>query len=436
MGGLIASLSVGCVGPAFGEDELAMKYGNGKMIDTSLVDQACLKDKCALQSKECLVDDPSCRKGLTCTAKCMGDNACITGCMARWGNSRLDNLLKCTIEENECIKVAILPGGGDAPGRELPSPIPTVSNFDKKQLEGKWYKVLGFNKNYDCYACQRNTFTRDTDNKDKLLMDVEFSMPRLLEDGSPPPPSNKAEQVFVSEDGTMLGSKSIALNDYHTNEVMTFDSPHELDLTEPSAVLSLGGKKGTMRYARTAHSEGEMFGLKFNENWYVIGSNDPEDQDEFKVIYYNGKTRQNTYSGAFVYARQRELPEAAMAKVYKIAADAGLNPDQFCKIRNGCFSESDDNVVPSPKQPLRGILASTKVSELLGVKPVFGEGYINRVESEIEREEEIVVESARKWYHKVGDYLENPHRHFKLIDELRETMDWPEEIRSEVISRR
>ena len=243
--GSLLSLSLafgGAASPAFGEDELAAKYGNGKLLDTSLVDQACLVDKCSIQSKECLVEDPSCRKGLTCTAKCMGDNACITGCMARWGNSHLDNLLKCTIEENECIKVAILPGGGDAAGAELPSPIPTVPNFNKRQLEGRWYKVMGFNKNYDCYACQRNTFTKDANNKDNLLMDVEFSMPRFLEDGSPPPPSNKAEQVFVSEDGTMRGSKSIALNDYHTNEVMTFDSAHELDLSEPSAVLSLGGK--------------------------------------------------------------------------------------------------------------------------------------------------------------------------------------------------
>ncbi|GMI11318.1 hypothetical protein TrRE_jg8561, partial [Triparma retinervis] len=230
--GSLLSLSLafgGAASPAFGEDELAAKYGNGKLLDTSLVDQACLVDKCSIQSKECLVEDPSCRKGLTCTAKCMGDNACITGCMARWGNSHLDNLLKCTIEENECIKVAILPGGGDAAGAELPSPIPTVPNFNKRQLEGRWYKVMGFNKNYDCYACQRNTFTKDANNKDNLLMDVEFSMPRFLEDGSPPPPSNKAEQVFVSEDGTMRGSKSIALNDYHTNEVMTFDSAHELD---------------------------------------------------------------------------------------------------------------------------------------------------------------------------------------------------------------
>ena len=97
------------------EDELYAKYG-GKGLDTSLVDKECLMNKCSLQAKACLQDDPDCRKGLTCTAKCLGDNACITGCFARYGTPNLDGLLKCTIEDNECIKVAILEGGADAYG--------------------------------------------------------------------------------------------------------------------------------------------------------------------------------------------------------------------------------------------------------------------------------------------------------------------------------
>jgi len=97
--------------PALAEDELAARYGGG--FDSSLIDQTCLVNKCSLQAKSCLADDPSCRKGLTCTAKCLGDNSCITGCMARYGDKNLDNLLKCTIEDNECIKVAILQGGAD-----------------------------------------------------------------------------------------------------------------------------------------------------------------------------------------------------------------------------------------------------------------------------------------------------------------------------------
>lgn len=98
------------------EDELYAKYG-GKGLDTSLVDKECLVNRCSLQAKACLQDDPDCRKGLTCTAKCLGDNACITGCFARYGTPNLDGLLKCTIEDNECIKVAILEGGGDAYGK-------------------------------------------------------------------------------------------------------------------------------------------------------------------------------------------------------------------------------------------------------------------------------------------------------------------------------
>ncbi|KAL3894921.1 MAG: hypothetical protein SGARI_007603, partial [Bacillariaceae sp.] len=78
---LAASLALNPMA-AFAENELSDKYG-GKGFDSSLVDQTCLVDKCSLQAKACLADDPSCRKGLTCTAKCLGDNACITGCMAR-----------------------------------------------------------------------------------------------------------------------------------------------------------------------------------------------------------------------------------------------------------------------------------------------------------------------------------------------------------------
>ena len=261
---------------AHAEDELLAKYG-GKGFDSSLVDQTCLVDKCSLQAKACLADDPSCRKGLTCTAKCLGDNACITGCMARYGDVQLDNLLKCTIEDHECIKIAILDGGADSYGQEPRSPAPTVQNMALASMEGSWYKVIGFNPNYDCYACQRNTFTSPNDNanqnnnnfhnanlfaaNNKLLMDVEFSMPHLLPDGSPPPPKNQRETIAADDTtGLMMGSKSIALNDYETHETMIFDSVQQPLERATNLIL----RKGTNRkatYSRTAHSEGEMFGL-------------------------------------------------------------------------------------------------------------------------------------------------------------------------------
>jgi|UniRef100_A0A7S4RVB4 hypothetical protein len=421
-------------GAAHAENELSDKYG-GKGFDTSLVDQTCLVDKCSLQAKACLADDPSCRKGLTCTAKCLGDNACITGCMARYGDQNLDNLLKCTIEDNECIKVAILDGGADKFGEEPRPPAPTVRNFDLASMQGSWYKVVGFNPNYDCYACQRNTFSAPEGGNalgignDRLQVDVEFSMPHMLPDGTPPPPENKRESVKVNEvDGLVFGSQSIGFNDYRTHETMVFDNARDSSSRLSNLVLGKG-TSNEQSYSRTAHSEGEMFGLKFWENWYIIGENDPG-QAEFKFIYYNGKTRQNTYDGAFVYSRSRELTPDAMQKVYQIASDAGMNPDQFCKIRNGCFrDEAPAKDIGTPSNPFRGIIASTKISELLGVESVAAE----TVMRETPPPKELMPVNAgtkRAWWYEVGDYLEDPHRHFKAMDSLRQTMEWPEFVKN------
>lgn len=432
---LSAALLFGASTPSFAENELAAKYG-GKGFDSSLVDQTCLVDKCSLQAKACLADDPDCRKGLTCTAKCLGDNTCITGCMARYGDSNLDDLLKCTIEDNSCIKIAILDGGADKFGEEPRPPAPTVNNFKMNTMEGQWYKVAGYNPNYDCYACQKNTFSAPESSgyfgkaNDKLEVDVQFSMPRMMPDGTPPPPRNERESITI-EDGLMYGSQSIGFNDYETHETMVFDSPS----TPKSEMMSIVLGRGTSNeanYQRTAHSEGEMFGLKFWENWYIIGENDPG-QEEFKFVYYNGKTRQNTYNGAFVYSRTKEVGPETMKKVYSIASNAGMDPDQFCKIRNGCFKDdAPDAGLGSPSNPFRGIIASTKVSQLLGVEPVAAEGVIKNTQTataKLHLNEDTT--NQRHWWHEAGDYLENPHRHFQAMDSLRIPMDWPDYVKSQ-----
>ncbi len=246
-------------------------------------------------------DDPDCRKGLTCTAKCLGDNSCITGCFAKYGNPNLDNLLKCTIEDHECIKVAILEGGADKFGEEPQSPAPTVQSFDLKSMEGTWYKVAGYNPNYDCYACQRNTFSspqhtgeKDTGGSsvggllgammasinggpaDRLQVDVEFSMPRLLEDGSPPPPSGVRETFVANANAAdsiaaNTGLQSVGYNQYSTHETMVFDTAtNNIGDSIVDNIMKLGNKGEEKLYSRTAHSEGEMFGLsELTFIWFV-----------------------------------------------------------------------------------------------------------------------------------------------------------------------
>jgi hypothetical protein len=302
---LLVTTPLSHVSAAHAEDELYAKYGN-KGLDTSLVDKDCLVNQCALQAKACLQDDPSCRKGLTCTAKCLGDNACITGCFAKYGTPNLDTLLKCTIEDNDCIKIAILEGGPDTLGTEPRSIAPTVQNFNMASLEGTWYKVVGYNPNYDCYACQRNTFSSpqrssNSDEKtpvvvggllghafskltsssaaaDQLQVNVEFSMPRMmnddellyLEDGSPIPPISGIRETYTASNndgGSGVsgsgGLQSVGYNAYSTHETMIFDhtATHN-SINSIQNVLTLGkGTDNEKLYSRTAHSEGEMFGL-------------------------------------------------------------------------------------------------------------------------------------------------------------------------------
>ena len=143
-----------------------------------------------------------------------------------------------------------------------------------------------------------------------------------------------------------------------------------------------------------------------------------------------------------------------MKKVYQIAVNAGMDPNQFCRIRNGCFTD-EPSVIPSlplmqqeePPQSsfgggggdggfFRGLIASTRISEMLGVEPVSARDTVNQ---DILRSSTTSVSSSlpskaidapqqRAWWHEVGDYLENPHRHFEAMDNLRVPMEWPEDV--------
>ena len=97
---------------------------------------------------------------MTCTAKCLGDNACITGCFAKYGNEPMNDLLECSIEKNACIKVAILPPGPDSAKTAPAPPLAPVADFKPRSLEGTWYKVMGWNDRYDCFDCQCNSFEK------------------------------------------------------------------------------------------------------------------------------------------------------------------------------------------------------------------------------------------------------------------------------------
>ena len=282
--------------PAFAENELAA-LANSKST-SELVDPQCFADKCSVQTKAC-IDNPDCTKGLVCTAKCMGDAECTVGCFARYGNAALDDVLSCTIEDASCIKIAMMTPGADGP-LDAPLPPSPIIPVSRSSLQGKWYKVMGFNPKYDCFDCQCNTFDKSsarevgaTIDSNSMNVEVEYSMPRVRTGAAP-------ERFSAT-----------------LHETLEFD-------TTPGS-------------RRTAHTEGKMFGLTFWENWYLIGENKPN-EPQFKFVYYTGKTLQNRYEGAFVYSRKPELPRDAMPHIYRLAREAGMDPTRMCAIDNGCFN--------------------------------------------------------------------------------------------------
>ena len=110
----------------------------------------------------------------------------------------------------------------------------------------------------------------------------------------------------------------------------------ENSLTEHMVIDGLKGNANENESGgRTMHTGGQMYGLSFDENWYIIGESDGKgDIPEFKVIAYKGHTLQGNYEGSFIYAKERVLPDAAIPAVRDVLLRGGLDFDKFTRIDN------------------------------------------------------------------------------------------------------
>lgn len=271
------------------------EYAKENQMEQS--DVGCFVKQCGDQTKQ-LFSNPRGVKGVVCLGQCKGEQACASRCFAEFGSESLNAWLSCTIEENECVKV---PKNVDNSAEEV-GYSNAVKSFDPSTLEGKWYKTDGLNPNYDLFDCQSNVFKRTSDNE--LDMDIFFRVAR-------------------PEGG------------YWENELtehMVVDAPlRRGSVAEESSASSNAAKD------RTMHTGGKMYGLEFSENWYIIGESDGSNGvPPFKLVAYRGHTLQGNYDGAFVYAKEPVLPEAALPAVKTAAAKAGLNFDSFTRIDNTC----------------------------------------------------------------------------------------------------
>jgi len=247
---------------------------------------------------------------------------CSTGCFAKFGSQNLDNMMSCSVEKHDCVKV---PGkeslAGWSQDRLSDLPHRPLTSFDAGRLEGNWYKVMGLDSRYDCFDCQTNSFEKL--GSTSLRMKALFRIPRPTSPGYLQ--STIEEELQVA--GTVESNKAIV---------------EAVSNSDPAVVPHL-------------QSKGEMFGLTFWENWYIMGESErglPStsglvasagssdgifESPDLKLVYYTGHTLQGNYKGAFLYSRSRILTSAVMAEAADIIKRAGLDPSSFCIIRNQCF---------------------------------------------------------------------------------------------------
>jgi hypothetical protein len=268
-------------------------------------DVGCFVNQCGEETKN-LFKNPRGIKGVSCLGRCKGEQACATRCFAEFGSEDLNAWLSCTIEDKECVKV---PKNVDNSAENTAAYAGTVTKFDPSSLVGNWYKTDGLNPNYDLFDCQSNAFTVSPTSTDGI-------------DGKP---TELDMGIFFRVNRPAGGYWENDLTEHMV-----------IDAVLPKAEKAAAASETDP--GRTMHTSGKMYGLIFEENWYIVGESDgSKDIPEFKLVAYRGHTLQGNYEGAFVYAKESKLPAAAVPAVREAAAKAGLNFGDFTRIDNAWY---------------------------------------------------------------------------------------------------
>ena len=292
-GSLLLASAVG--GPARAEDAPSAGFeefaAQGGVMTT---DPKCFFDQCGDQSRACFTN-PSCLKGITCLGNCRGEQLCATQCFARFGSERLNAWLSCTLEDKGCVTTGVKQD--TAAFYAKPPQTKAMAKFQPSDLEGKWYKVLGYNPKYDGYPCQINTFSPRPDGG--LDNDILFRVPKPAGQGRGAWQNNFVEGM--ARDAGPQGKASMTV-------------------------------------------EGKMFGLTFHEQWYVLGQGTGPD---WRAVAYIGDTQQGPYDGAFVYTREKDTLSGPDGPAIRRAVDAalgeaGLDPRNMAAIDNSCPADVTD----------------------------------------------------------------------------------------------
>ncbi len=124
---------------------------NGQ-IDEQDISQ-CMTSQCSAEMQTC-IGNSTCTQAMLCTSGCLSDlepERCQIECSVTNYSPLLEDLMACSVEK------------GCFPDSTYECPIPpdasSLADIDVGDLEGNWYVIRGLSNTFDCWDCERYTFT-------------------------------------------------------------------------------------------------------------------------------------------------------------------------------------------------------------------------------------------------------------------------------------
>ncbi|KAH3877232.1 uncharacterized protein LOC127865316 isoform X1 [Dreissena polymorpha] len=240
-------------------------------------DVLCIAEHCGRQSAAC-VTDADCRHNMECMTKCgLTNHKCMYECMNTYEDEVFDAFMKCMVDDNHCMTLT-----PPDPAFRCSPPVSALGDFNLSELTGRWYIVLGLNRDYDCFDCQITTYK--------------------------PTPNSSNYTLTELYDVVMLNGS--------TRHMVATQQVAQLDPLKP-AVLDY-----------TNH----LMGITMYEKWQIV---DVSQSGTYLIVYYCGHMSADWwYEGNLVYYRQPTISPEDYSKIsdavrQKIGHDVG----DYCRPR-------------------------------------------------------------------------------------------------------
>ena len=228
----------------------------------------------------------ACKGALQCVRTCKNADPvekqrCQIICTEANPSPRYDDLVACMVN-NQCMPTKKPAVCARPRNREALAPV-TLGDLD-----GSWYVIRGLSRTYDCWSCQKMSFTRTNGNLSRY--EYEYSV---------------VASTRTSISCTIQGVRDGAP-----------DTPAEL-------------MAGRFQVNYTAHN------ISGKDDWYVVGYT-----GDYAMIYYCGDRSVDSYRGAVVISRWAagELPADIQAQFARALKEADIaipvTLDEFCSPDN------------------------------------------------------------------------------------------------------